>query len=85
MNEDCTCPVCGYPDLPEPAVSQGVDSLEICASCGFQFGVTDLDRGLTYEDWRAKWIAEGMRFRIPEDEPPGWDPREQLRSAGLSG
>jgi hypothetical protein len=49
------CPVCGYPGLeedPRPAIGGG--SFEICPSCGFQFGVSDDDRGLTYQEWRQR-------------------------------
>jgi hypothetical protein len=35
------CPVCGYDELFEPARTAGSGgSFEICASCGFQFGVS---------------------------------------------
>jgi hypothetical protein len=75
------CPVCGYPDLCEsPRLSGGGGSYEICPSCGFQFGVSDDDRKLTYGQWRERWRSEGMRWAslgIPR--PRGWDPAEQLR------
>ena len=76
-----TCPVCGYPDLTElPRPEYGGGSYEICPSCGFQFGVTDDDLGVSFEEWRARWIEGGMlwRFREIEDPPNGWDPVEQL-------
>jgi hypothetical protein len=80
-----TCPVCGYPGLREdPRPSWGGGSFEICPSCGFQFGVDDDDRGETFATWRARWIAEGMRWRSAGPPPPGWEPAAQLRAAGLS-
>ena len=81
------CPVCGYPGLmEEPRSPSGGPSYEICPSCGFEFGVTDDDLGLTYEEWRRRWIASGMRWDSGDIEPPpeGWDPRQQLRDAGLA-
>jgi hypothetical protein len=76
------CPVCGYAGLEEPPRSPntGAGSLEICPSCGFQFGVTDDDRGHSYDDWRMQWIARGMPWGSEgiEEPPPDWDPREQL-------
>jgi hypothetical protein len=80
-----TCPVCGYPELDEPPRTQsGGGSYEICPACGFEFGWTDEDQGYTYEQWRAKWIAEGMRWDRGQSVPPsGWDPVSQLRNIGV--
>jgi hypothetical protein len=78
-----TCPVCGYPGLTSPPVDEDGDGLfEFCPSCGFQFGVTDDDKGYTYESWRDRWVAEGMPWwaRNIEPPPPGWDPAQQLRN-----
>jgi hypothetical protein len=76
------CPACGYPDLEEPPRSPrtGGGSYEICPSCGFEFGVTDDDLGITYHDWRSRWIADGMPWRSEGIElpPSGWDPSGQL-------
>jgi hypothetical protein len=78
-----TCPVCGYPELQESPRSPrtGGGSYEICPSCGFQFGVTDDDRGIGYEDWRTRWIEKGMPWDSAgiEEPPPHWDPHEQLK------
>ena len=44
------CPVCGYPGLDEPPrTEESGASYEICPSCGFEFGVTDEDRGISYQ------------------------------------
>lgn len=75
------CPVCGYPGLTEPPRSDnGGGSYDICWSCGFEFGVTDDDRGYTYGDWRARWIGRGMPWDSTNLRPPpeGWDPGRQL-------
>ena len=79
----CTCPVCGYPALAEPPRSRsGGGSYEICPSCGFEFGVTDDDRGYSYADWRQRWIYRCMPWDSDGIEPPptGWDPASQLRA-----
>jgi hypothetical protein len=74
------CPVCGYLGLDEPPwTEESGASYEICPSCGFEFGVTDVDRGISYEQRRREWIAAGMRWWSRRPPPPGWDPRAQLR------
>jgi transcription elongation factor Elf1 len=79
------CPVCGYPSLDEsPRSASGAGSYEICPSCGFQFGVTDDDRGISAEEWRSQWIQEGMKWRGGgAKEPQGWNPVAQLESIGI--
>ncbi|MGH3624104.1 MAG: hypothetical protein ACRDQ5_20310 [Sciscionella sp.] len=75
------CPVCGYPGLEEPAYSAttGLGSYEICPSCGYEFGVTDEDEGISHAQWRRRWIVGGMQWWWTEAGPPeGWDPRAQL-------
>ena len=81
MTNKFICPVCGYTGLGEPAVDElGNGSYEICSSCRFEFGVTDLDRGFTFQAWRAKWVAEGMPWnsRGIKDPPADWNPAQQL-------
>ncbi len=85
------CPVCGYDDLDEQAYDgipiiedDAIGSLEICPSCGFQFGKTDDDEGITFEQWRERWIAGGMPWDgIGIHAPPNWNPREQLKNIGV--
>ena len=77
------CPVCGFPDLAEPPRSPktGGGSYEICPSCSFQFGVTDDDLGVSYDEWRKRWISSGPLWDQGRSEPPaGWDPFAQLRN-----
>lgn len=76
------CPVCGFPDLEEQPRSELTGgSFEICPSCGIQFGVSDDDRGFTYERWRQEWIDGGMVWdKGRTAPPPGWNPVEQLRN-----
>jgi hypothetical protein len=75
------CPVCGYPALTrEPRRASDGGSYEICASCGFQFGVSDDDLGYTYDVWRAEWIASGMRWKsVAMAKPDHWDPAARRR------
>lgn len=83
---DHMCPVCGYPDLDrQPRTEENGGSYEICVSCGFQFGVSDDDSGYTDESWRAAWIADGMKWRsVATPQPPGWEPKTQLKSTGFA-
>jgi hypothetical protein len=79
------CPVCGYPKLRErPRTRGGGGSFEICPSCGFQFGVTDDDRGISYGEWRVKWRTNGMKWSSQQKPPAGWDPVAQMAGASPS-
>jgi len=51
------CPICEFDRLVDPPRSEvtGAGSLEVCSRCGFQFGVTDDDQGISYEQWRDRW------------------------------
>jgi hypothetical protein len=81
------CPVCGYLGLVDPARSrEGFASYEICPSCGFEFGVSDDDLGVSYGQWRAEWVADGMQWwSSGRPAPADWDPRRQLRELADSG
>lgn len=74
------CPVCGYTGLKEePRSSSGGGSFEICPACGFQFGVSDDDDGISYEEWREDWVERGMEWSSKGiTPPPGWDPAKSL-------
>ncbi|MDP1589447.1 MAG: hypothetical protein Q8M07_16975 [Prosthecobacter sp.] len=75
-----TCPVCGYDHLAEPPRNRtGGASMEICSCCGFQFGVTDDDQGVSYDVYREKWITDGMQWSGKgKKAPKGWNPQTQL-------
>ncbi len=78
------CPVCGFDALREAPYGAGM--YEICPSCGFQFGVTDDDRHISFEEWREDWIARGMPWSSKgRPEPQGWNPKDQLRKLQSSG
>lgn len=79
--ETYMCPACGYTGLIEPPrLPSGGGSYEICWSCGFEYGVTDDDEGYTYEQWRQKWVADGMPWSSApyRPAPPDWNPARQL-------
>ncbi len=52
---------------------EGIGSLEICPSCGMQFGYADaaggdsLHRERLHMAWRAKWLEVGQR-QLTTDE-----------------
>ena len=75
-----TCPVCGFDQLAEsPRNRTGGASMEICSCCGFQFGVSDDDQGVSYDDYRERWIAGGMAWSSKgKKAPKGWTPQTQL-------
>ena len=75
----CMGMLCGYPDMDKPARSHGAGSCEICPSCGFQFGVSDHNAGISYDEWRESWIDQGIPWNSKGlIRPPNWDPLEQL-------
>ncbi len=79
------CPVCGYPDLYEEAYRpSGEPSYEICSSCGYEFGKTDMDEHITFEQWREYWIENGMTWNGVSLPPANWSPREQLLNISLN-
>ena len=75
------CPVCGYDELVEsPRSSSGGGSYEICPSCGFQFGVSDDDEGISYDKWRKRWVVGGMTWAsVGRLKPTDWNPSNQLK------
>lgn len=79
-NASHTCPVCAYPKLKEaPRSPSDGGSLEICPACGFQFGVSDDDDGISYDEWREDWLERGMEWSsIGIKKPNEWDPEKAL-------
>lgn len=80
---DRRCPVCGYPDLEEPAFDEfGSATFVICPSCGTEFGYHDATR--SHEQLRQCWLANGACWHsrvVPA--PAGWSPPDQLAAAGF--
>jgi hypothetical protein len=77
------CPVCHFPNLTEPPRSPGGGgSYEICPSCGFQFGVSDDDRGFTFNQWRENWLKAGAKWSSQTAPPKNWNAAAQLAKAG---
>jgi len=77
-----TCPVCGFPKLNEPPRSLGGGaSNEICPSCGFEHGVDDDDKGISYAAARDAWKCGGMKWASKgQPQPKAWKPEAQLAS-----
>jgi hypothetical protein len=64
---------------------------EICPCCGIQFGYTDAAGGdlqareRLYQEWRLRWIAQGMLFKHKGNAlPQNWDPISQLKRIGVN-
>lgn len=74
-----SCPVCGFPGLKEPPRSvSGGPSYEICPACGFQFGVSDDDDEIGYDQWRADWVEGGMEWTsLGIAQPKGWEKKKR--------
>ena len=75
------CPVCGWPGLEEPSVSNGVGSGEICDSCGYEFDGASANDPAAYQAARDQWVSGGMKWfgqlaGVPQ--PKGWNPQAQL-------
>ena len=71
------CPVCGYPDLEQPAADHN-----ICPSCGTQFSYHD--SRTSHAELRREWLKRGALWHSRRIGPPtGWDPFAQLRRAGM--
>ncbi len=79
------CPVCGFDKLAEPARNKtGGASFEICSCCGFQFGVTDDDKGISYDNYRQEWIEKGMPWSSSgQKAPKAWNAQTQLANLAL--
>jgi transcription elongation factor Elf1 len=82
MKTTHNCPVCGFDHLKEaPHSKSGGGSFEICPACGFQFGVSDDDDGLSYEEWREDWVERGMEWTSKGiTQPQGWKPATLLKA-----
>ena len=83
------CPVCGY-ELGFDPWNDASSSDEICPSCGIQFGYDDAAGGSmiaregVYRGWRRSWVERGCPWSSIGLSPPvGWNPREQMRAAGV--
>jgi hypothetical protein len=77
------CPACGFDELTDPPYDGLEPSYDICPCCDYQFGRTDRDEEITFEEWRKKWINEGMNFRFEAEKPEGWYPKKQLLNIGV--
>jgi len=59
-------------------------SLEICSSCGYQFGYDDDSEEISHEEWRQKWIKNGMKWwSRGVEQPKEWDAKKQLQNISI--
>jgi hypothetical protein len=83
--KNTNCPVCGFDLGFEPWIN-GFGSLEICPSCGIQFGYDDIagndlrKRIDIYVMWREKWLSTGPKWWSKNPQPEDWNPMEQLKN-----
>lgn len=83
MSSNC-CPVCGYPELTDEPYAQASGSLEICPSCGIQFGYDDAAGGdihgriRIWRAWRIRWEQAGHIWWSSTEPPNDWNGRLQL-------
>jgi len=79
------CPVCGYDKLDaSPRDEFGCPSYEICPCCGFEFGFDDDSEGLTYDQYRERWLKQGAKWvSKSRPKPKNFDLCKQLRNIGI--
>lgn len=77
------------PGGAEPPYSTflGEPSFEVCPCCGFEFGSDDEPgtghAGLSFAEYRARWMADGAQWSDPSRKPADWDVHQQLKAARL--
>jgi hypothetical protein len=85
MAEGFVCPVCGYNDSQSPLYGDesGYWELEICPSCGTQFGYDDCNTSHT--KLRERWLNAGANWWSPSRPAPlDFNGVEQLKKAGFA-
>ncbi len=80
-----------YPDFgPGPYAARfGAPTFEGCDGCGYEFGYDDdpaaSGAATSFAAYRQAWLAAGGRwFSTSRPPPAAWDPRAQLRAAGIA-
>jgi hypothetical protein len=76
------CPVCGFWDYDVDAHGPRARSGR-CPCCLFAFGLTDAQRGFTVDEWRRRWVDEGMCFCDGPEPEDRWDPVKQMMRGGI--
>ena len=75
------CPVCGYDELDQkPYDEKKRGNFQICPCCGFQYGVDDDDKRISFDNYREKWIREGNSWFDKEKRPKDWNLDKQLKN-----
>lgn len=82
--EKYLCPVCGYPDLDEPAYDPitSAPSYDICPCCGCEYGYSAPITEAGKEHFLRNWIRFKTPWHDSDAKPPNWDVRIQLREIG---
>ena len=74
------CPVCGYDKMSEPPCDDlGYPTYVICSCCGFEFGFDDESKGLSFSEYRQRWINNGFTFFSVKKKPTNWNERVMRR------
>ena len=75
------CPACGFRFLNNPPYAEnGGASYDNCPSCGIEFGYHDDALGISFAEWREKWIKSEMCWSSRSLNPPDdWDAEAQLK------
>lgn len=72
---------------PPYELRYGLPSYDVCHCCGFEFGNDDnpgTSTPVTFEAYRATWIADGCLWFDASKRPGDWRVDEQLSAAGIS-
>lgn len=72
---------------PPYELRYGLPSYDVCYCCGFEFGNDDnpgTSAPVTFEAYRATWIADGCPWFDASKRPSGWLADEQMSAAGIS-
>ena len=82
QTHNSVCAVCGYRHLASAQrTTTGGASHEICPSCGFESGYSDDVQGITFEQWRATWVSQGLQwFSKGTSKPKDWNPMRDIHS-----
>jgi hypothetical protein len=75
------CAVCGLQGVRtfDFQIHGPITSEDICPACGYEFGGNSFMEGLTFDEYRAAWIARGFPWWSEYQKPPSdWNPQQNL-------
>ena len=80
MDNKLTCRVCGkIQEDPPWGEDEKSPTYDICDCCGTEFGYGDCTLKAIIAN-RKSWIAEGAKWKYPEEKPANWSLEEQMRN-----